>query len=241
MMTIAFPLLLAFGGGIVSFVSPCVLPLVPVYLTVITGLDGRRQGTLATDTRTRSLRTVTYSMLFVAGFSAVFVALGTAASVVGRSLVVNHAVLTHAAGAVVVVMAVFLAGSQLVSLPRLYGERRLRVRPDRWGPLGAVAIGAAFGFGWTPCIGPVLASVLSVASTQGQAAQGAALLGAYSLGLGVPFLVGGLVLDRFAGLTAGLRAHLRGVTLVSAALLAGLGALLITGQLSLIDSAASGL
>ncbi len=239
MIPVAFPLLLAFGGGIVSFVSPCVLPLVPVYLTVITGLDGRTPATLTSESRTPNLRTVKYSILFVAGFSAVFVALGSAASVLGRTLIVNHTVMTRAAGAVVVVMAVFLAGSQLVSLPRLYGERRLRVRPDRWGPLGAVAIGVAFGFGWTPCIGPILASVLSVASTQGQAVRGAALLGAYSLGLGVPFLVGGLVLGRFSELTSGLRRHLRAVTLVSAALLAGLGALLITGELSLIDSAVS--
>lgn len=239
MIPVAFPLLLAFGGGIVSFVSPCVLPLVPVYLSVITGLDARAES--AGGGQKPSLRTVRYSMLFVAGFSAVFVTLGSAATVVGRAAIVNHTALTRSAGALVVVMAVFLAGSQLVSLPRLYGERRVRVRPDRWGPLGAVAVGAAFGFGWTPCIGPILASVLGVASTEGHAARGAALLGAYSLGLGVPFLVGGLVLGRFAELTAGLRRHLRSVTLVSAALLAGLGALLITGELSLIDSAASGL
>lgn len=239
MIPVAFPLLLAFGGGIVSFVSPCVLPLVPVYLTVITGLDARTPQPPARQSQTPNLRTVKYSILFVVGFSAVFVALGSAASVVGSTLIVNHTVMTRAAGTVVVVMAVFLAGSQLVALPRLYGERRLRVRPDRWGPLGAVAIGAAFGFGWTPCIGPILASVLSVASTQGQAVRGAALLGAYSLGLGIPFLAGGLVLGRFAELTSGLRRHLRAVTLVSAVLLAGLGALLITGELSLIDSAVS--
>lgn len=228
-MTLA--LLLAFGGGIVSFASPCVVPLVPVYLSLVTGFDvaagarGHRGGVLR-DTA-----------LFVLGFSAVFVALGSTAGVIGRTLLGDRLVVTRVAGIVIVALAVFLAGSQLVRAPRLYGEHRLSLGGRRAGTFAAPVLGAAFGFGWTPCIGPVLASVLAIATTQGDAWRGAALLGAYSLGLGVPFLAGGAILGRLDRPMAWLRRRLRSVTLVSAGLMGLLGVALLTGQLTLLDTA----
>lgn len=232
----AFPLLLAFGGGIVSFASPCVLPLVPVYLSLVTGFD-----ISAPAARDRTGVILRDTALFVAGFTLVFVLLGTTASVVGQALMVNHLVLTRIAGGTIVVMAAVLAGAQFGVLPRFYGEWRPHVQPRHWGPIAAPVAGAAFGFGWTPCIGPILASVLTIAATQGKGGQGAALLAAYSLGLGVPFIAGGLLLGRLTRLLAWLRRRARAVTVVSAALMVVLGVLLISGQLSLIDTAMGGL
>lgn len=226
--------LVSFGAGIVSFASPCVLPLVPVYLSVVTGLDvseleAGRTGHLRSAARN--------SALFVVGFSAVFVLLGSTASALGRVVLSDHALLTKVAGAIVIAMAVFLAGSQFVSAPRLYGERRVHLSSRRWGPLAAPITGAAFAAGWTPCVGPVLASVLAVAGAQGNVGHGAALLALYSLGLGVPFLVTGLALSQVAGASAWLRCHLRAVTLCSAVLMAAFGALVLFGRLAVLNGA----
>jgi cytochrome c-type biogenesis protein len=222
-------LLLAFGGGIVSFASPCVLPLVPVYLSVVTGLD------LAAAGGGRATAVVRDTALFVVGFTVVFVLLGTTASAVGAVLLTAHPTAVRLAGAFIIALAVFLAGGQLLAAPRLYRSWGYQLRLRRWRPLAAPAVGAAFGFGWTPCVGPVLASILTVAATRGQVAQGAALLAAYSLGLGVPFLAGGLLLRRLSRPLAWLRRRLRAVTLASAALMAALGVLVLTGQLTVLD------
>lgn len=235
-MSLELPLLLAFGAGIVSFASPCVVPLVPVYLSLIGGFDVGRAGA-----RDRTTAIAGDTALFVAGFTIVFVALGSTAGVVGRTLLGHHVIVVRVAGATIIALAVFLAGSQMWRLPRLYGERHLRVDTQRWGRLAAPVMGAAFGFGWTPCVGPVLASVLTVASTQGQAWRGAALLGAYSLGLGVPFLASGLLLGRLDRPMRWMKSRLRALTLTSAAVMALLGLALCTGQLTVIDSAVAGL
>lgn len=230
-MTLMLPALLAFGGGIVSFASPCVVPLVPVYLSLVTGFDVTASSAIRRTTVMRD------TALFVAGFSVVFVALGSTAGFVGRTLLDDRLVVARVAGGVIIALALFLAGAQLVHAPRLYGERRLHVDPQRAGSFAAPLLGVAFGFGWTPCVGPVLASVLTVAATQGQAWRGAALLGAYSLGLGVPFLAGGMVLDQLDRPMAWLRRRLRVMTLTSAALMGLLGVALFTGQLTLLDTA----
>lgn len=233
---VGLPLLIAFGGGMVSFASPCVLPLVPVYLCLISGFDIRSAGSQG-----RSLAMVGDTALFVAGFSVVFVMLGSTASVVGRAVLVNHLLLTEVAGGLIVAMAAFLAASQLFGAPLLYREWRLHPQTRGLGFIAAPVAGAAFGLGWTPCIGPILASVLSVAATQGEAAKGAVLLGAYSLGLGVPFLVAGLLLTHSKTPLLWLRGHSRSIAFGSATLMAVLGALLLSGQLSLIDSMAGSL
>jgi len=223
----------AFGGGVVSFLSPCVLPLVPVYLSLVTGLDvAEVTGTV----RGQLLRVGRDTAGFIAGFAAVFIALGLTATVTGQLLVRNQAAITRVAGLVVLTLALFLAGSLVLKLPWLYRERRPHPDLSRYGPFAPPVAGIAFGFGWTPCIGPVLGSVLAVAATRGREAEGAALLAAYSAGLGVPFLAAGLTYTRLAGVFGWAKRHAAGLTLSSAVVLAGFGILLTLDQLTWVTS-----
>jgi cytochrome c-type biogenesis protein len=225
--------LAAFAGGLVSFASPCVLPIVPAYLSVITGLEigeierGRwhHVGRIARDTG-----------LFIAGFSAVFIMLGLTATALARALAHWQALITRVSGLLVLGFALFIAGSLVLKSPLLYQERRFRPRLSRYGPFAAPVAGMAFGFGWTPCIGPVLGSVLAVASTQARAVQGATLLAAYSLGLGVPFLAAGLAFGRIAGALRWVRRHYRAITITSACALGLFGVLLTLNRLTWVTS-----
>ena len=225
--------LAAFGGGVISFASPCVLPIVPAYLSVITGLDvtegtrgpRRHLGRVARDTG-----------LFIAGFSAVFIALGLSATTVGHALFRNHVLITRVSGLAVLAMSLFLAGSLVLRAPWLYAEHRFHPSPSRFGVFAAPVTGVAFGFGWTPCIGPVLGSVLAVAATQGRVAHGAALLGAYSAGLGLPFLGAGLAFSRLAGAFAWVKRHFTAITLASAVALGFFGVLLSLNRLTWVTS-----
>jgi cytochrome c-type biogenesis protein len=223
--------LAAFGGGIVSFASPCTLPMVPAYLSVVTGLDLSALGD-GQERRRNVARVSRDTALFIGGFTVVFVLLGPTASAVGRATVQDHVLLTRALGGVVIVMGLYLAGSLVLRLPALYGEARFQVAPSRLGPLAAPVAGAAFGFGWTPCIGPVLGSVLTVAASRDSVTQGAFLLLAYALGLAVPFLATGLALGRLAGALGWVRRHFRALTLGSATLIVGFGVLLTVNRLS---------
>ena len=223
----------AFGGGFVSFLSPCVLPLVPAYVSMVTGLDvaelrageGRHAGPLARGTG-----------LFVLGFGTVFVVLGLGANAFGGAVFRNQILLTRISGLVVVAMALFLVGSLVLRAPWLYRELRFHPSPSRLGPLAAPVTGAAFGFGWTPCIGPVLGSVLAFAGAAGHAAHAAVLLAVYSLGLGLPFLVVGLALGRLGGALSWVKRHTTVITLVSATVLGGLGVLLVFNQLTRVTT-----
>jgi cytochrome c-type biogenesis protein len=225
--------LVAFGGGIVSFLSPCVLPILPGYLSLITGVsvgELRETGRGGTDTQTLT-RIAVNTGLFIAGFTVVFVLLFLTSAAISDVVFRNQEMLRRVAGALVIVFAVYLAGTQLVSAPRLYGEARFHPALSRFGPLAAPVAGAAFGLGWTPCLGPVLGSVLAVASTQGETGRGAALLLAYSLGLGVPFLLAGLALGRLEGLFGWFTRHAKVITLFSAFVLGAFGVILFTGNL----------
>ena len=232
-MALGVSYVVAFGGGVVSFASPCVLPVVPAYLSMVTGLDfaeldhntARQIGRIARDT-----------VLFIMGFGVVFVLFGISATALGAAVLRNHLVLTRISGVVVVVMSAMLAGSLFLRIPWLYGEARLHPSPSRLGPFAAPITGAAFGFGWTPCIGPVLASVLAVAATQGGAWHGAALLAVYAAGLGVPFLVVGLSLGRLAAAMHWVKRHSRAITSCSALLLGVFGVLLILNRLTWVTS-----
>jgi cytochrome c-type biogenesis protein len=168
--------LAAFGGRLVSFLSPCVLPLVPAYLSLVTGLD-----VADVKERRHTARVAFHTGLFIAGFSAVFVLLGLSATTAGKTLFRNQVLLTRVSGLVVVAMALFVLGSLVLRSPWLYAEKRFHPRLARFGPFAAPVAGVAFGFGWTPCIGPVLTSVLAVAATREGAARGALLLATYHL------------------------------------------------------------
>lgn len=217
----------AFGGGVVSFLSPCVLPIVPGYLSVITGLDI----TQSDSQRQRRRAIARDTGLFIAGFSVVFVLLGLSATTIGRSVFRNQDVLTRVSGLLLLAMALFLLGSLVLRSPRLYQERRFHPDLSRFGPFAAPVAGVAFGFGWTPCIGPILTSVLAVAATQGSAWRGGGLLLAYSAGLGLPFLATGLLFGRTAGAFAWVKRHFTGLTAASAAALAFFGVLLAFDRL----------
>jgi cytochrome c-type biogenesis protein len=226
-------LLAAFGGGLVSFLSPCVLPIVPGYLSLVTGLDVGEIEQGAPHHRARIARD---TGLFVAGFSTVFILLGLSATAVGRALFRNQVLLTRISGLMVLAMALFLAGSLVLKAPWLYGEKRFHPNASRFGPFAAPVAGAAFGFGWTPCIGPVLGSVLAIAGSQGRAWEGAALLAAYSAGLGVPFMAAGLAFGRAARAFAWVKRHFTALTAASAVSLAFFGVLLTLNRLIWVTS-----
>lgn len=221
----------AFAFGALSFVSPCVLPLLPGYLSMMSGYSAVevREGTVSTR---RMLRV---TLLFVAGFTAVFVALGATATTLGRTLLRNESTFTTIGGWLVVAMGVFLAVTA-VWAPRfmmpLMRERRVEVRPSRLGAWAPPMMGAAFGFGWTPCIGPTLAAILTIAATEETVFQGMFLLFVYSMGLGVPFVLAGLGMTRAYGSFGWFKRHFTPITAVSGLLLAIFGALMVTGQLT---------
>lgn len=218
----------AFLGGVVSFASPCVLPLIPAYLSVITGLNVT---TLQDGGRKHMRQVLVTAGGFIAGFSVVFVALGLTVTAAGQALSVNRDVLTRIAGIIVLAMALFIVGAHILNVPWLYQEHRWRPSSEKFGPFAAPVAGVAFGLGWTPCIGPVLASVLAVAATSSQVGRGALLLLAYSAGLAVPLLAAALALDRISGAMSVVKRHLTGITLASAAVLAVLGTLMALGML----------
>lgn len=228
-MTDNVTLLAAFGAGLISFASPCVLPIIPGYLSLVTGLEASE---LEARDRAATVRVITTTGLFVAGFGSVFVLLGLGATQVGTVLLDNQRLLTQLSGVLLLSMALFLLGSLYLQAPWLYQEARFHPELSRYGPFAAPVAGVAFGFGWTPCIGPVLTSVLAVAATDGRASRGALLLAIYTLGLGIPFLVSGLAFTRATSAIAAMRRHLRAVTWVSALSLAFFGALLTLDRLS---------
>jgi cytochrome c-type biogenesis protein len=214
-------LALALAAGIVTFTSPCVLPLVPGYLSFVSGVGFDELGD-------RPRRVFTCATAFVSGFTAMFVALGAGVAWFGTFLLANRRTLEIAAGAFIIVAALTFAG---LPLPRLVAaERRLPfVAGGR--PATACVTGVAFAVAWTPCVGPTLAAILTLSAGGGSPVEGAVLLAAFSLGLGLPFLLFGLAFTRSLGLVRALRRHWRAVSAASAVLLVAFGALLISGQL----------
>ena len=218
----------AFVGGVISFLSPCVLPLVPGYLSVITGLDIAE---LEGGERQHRLSVIRDTALFVAGFGAVFTFLGLSATSIGRVLFDNQVVLSRLSGALVLAMALFMLGSVFLQAPWLNQEARFHPQLGRFGRAAPTVAGAAFGFGWSPCIGPALTSILAIAATADRAIAGGTLLAVYSLGLGLPFLLTGLALGRLAGVFGFVKRHYTGFVVGSAIILAVIGVLLTTNQL----------
>ncbi len=254
-----FGILAAFGAGILSFLSPCVLPLVPGYLSMVSGLSaaelGAHPGVPPPPATARPLKPLLRGiLLFVGGFTVVFVALGAAASGMGHLLGTHKQALTTGAGVVVVVLGLVVLVSSLPAavwarvgggvsgrLGWLVGERRVHVRPEVLGTWAAPVMGMAFAFAWTPCIGPVLAAVLGMAATRSTLAGGVLLLFAYSLGLGVPFLVTGIAFNRLTGVFARFRRRLALVQVVAGVVLVAFGALLLAGDLGWLSAQFSAL
>ena len=221
----------AFLAGLVSFISPCVLPIVPGYLSFISGVNVTqfKEGGAPRDLVRRVALT---SLFFVLGFSTVFVALGAAATYVGSLLQDHKRALAVVGGVVIIVLGLHTAG--LFRIDWLLSEKRASVRHRPLGLVGAYVVGLAFAFGWTPCIGPILGAILLYASQQETVTQGVVLLSAYSAGLGIPFLLSALAVNAFFRVFGRLRGSMRTVEIVSGALLVAVGLLLVTDRLTLI-------
>lgn len=222
------PIVAALAAGALSFLSPCVLPLVPPYLAYLAGASVERFAGAEPKPQVRR-EAVLAALLFVAGFSTVFIALGASASVIGGLLRAYSYELSMVAGAAIIAMGLhFLGVTRLAWLAR---ERRLEIRKPV-GLWGAYAMGLAFAFGWTPCIGPILAAILAVAASEATVAKGAGLLAVYSLGLGIPFVIAALAVKPFAAFLARFRHHLGKIEKVMGALLVLTGIAFLTGWIT---------
>ncbi|MDQ7844692.1 MAG: cytochrome c biogenesis protein CcdA [Armatimonadota bacterium] len=216
-------LLLAFVAGVLGFASPCIVPLIPGYLSFVSGLSLAEMDLPAR--RARLGQVLAATALFVLGFSVIFTALGASASALGSFVVDNRVALGRVGGIVVVLLGLSVLG--VIRVPGLFRERRLQVARRPGGLLGAVPVGMAFGFAWTPCVGPVLAAILTLAATAQGAAGGALLLFAYSLGLGLPFLVAAVLVTTAVDALGWLRRHGRVVEVFSGGFLVMMGAAMI--------------
>src|ERR671933_868144 len=186
--TATLGLLIAFTAGLLSFLSPCVLPLIPSYVTFITGMSlEEAQGARRT--------ALVHSLLFIAGFTVIFLALGATASVLGRALLAMREWISRLGGALIIVFGLYLLG--VFNIQTLGQERRVHLANKPMGYLGTVLVGVAFGAGWTPCIGPILGSILIYTSSTADLGRGLLLLAAYSLGLAIPFVAAALAVNRF--------------------------------------------
>jgi len=222
-------LISAFLAGLLSFVSPCVLPLVPAYISFISGvsLEKLREGGSGGIRR----NVILTSILFIAGFSTIFILLGASATYAGQFLLQNKILFNRIAGIMIILFGLHVAG--LFQIKFLNYEKRFSFDPQKpVGILGTYLVGLAFAAGWTPCIGPILAAILVVASNQENSGQGMILLASYSLGLAVPFFLTALAINVFFNFFNWIKRHYRVIEMISGALLVILGFLVMTNQLS---------
>jgi cytochrome c-type biogenesis protein len=217
-----------FLAGVVSFLSPCVLPLVPAYVSYITGesLAGMSRG----QQLHARLSALSLSLFFVLGFSTVFIILGASASMLGQSLLQYRYEINIVGGTVIIVFGLFMTG--LIKVPFLYRDTRFQVKSNGGGPGSTFVLGLAFGFGWTPCIGPILGTILSVSAVAATLNQGIALLGVYALGLSLPFLAAALFADKFLSRLKRMRRMGNTLHIVAGVIMIATGIAMITGYLS---------
>lgn len=222
-------LLMAFSAGLLSFLSPCVLPVIPSYVSYITGLSledltgGQDRGSI------RKI-TITNSLFFIAGFSFIFVMLGASSSFLGRFLSDYQETISKVGGAMIVIFGLYIAG--VLRIGFLSRDKRLHLQNKPAGLLGTFLVGAAFAAGWTPCIGPVLGSILIYASTTDSVATGMGLLSVYALGLGIPFLITSITINTALSYFKRINQYMRVISVVTGLLLVVVGSLLFTGDFS---------
>lgn len=222
----------AFLGGLLSFASPCVLPLVPAYLCFLAGLSFNELEESAAAGAMARGRLIGRALAFVFGFATIFVLLGATASALGQALSRWFDILAVVAGLALVVMGLAMAG--ILRLGFLMGEMRHEVSRRPAGLAGAYATGLAFGFGWTPCVGPVLAAILMVSATSETIARGMLLLGAYAAGMGLPFVIAAAFAGPFLRWMARFRRHLGRIQMVAGLILVATGLLIASGQMARI-------
>jgi len=224
-------LIAAFAAGFLSFVSPCVLPLIPGYISFVSGVSVEEMRGDAAPTTSR-LQVFVTSLAFVIGFSLVFIALGASATAIGKFLFAKLPLLSKIAGVILIVFGLHTMG--VFRLAFLETEKRVHAQRKPAGPLGAMLVGVAFAFGWTPCIGPILGGILAIAGSRNSVNEGITLLAVYSLGLGIPFLLTSLAINQFFGAAKKIRRYYHAIEVTSGALLVIIGVLIMTGQLTLI-------
>jgi cytochrome c-type biogenesis protein len=230
-MTHELSIPIAFVAGIISFLSPCVLPLVPGYISMLSGESMEQlKATGGSELAGRIFRN---SIAFVVGFSIVFIALGASATTVGNLLRTNRRLFEIVAGVIVIIFGTHLTG--LIKIPLLYRDVRLHTGAPRRGIAGAGVLGFAFAFGWTPCISPILFAILALASNRDTLFQGMFLLAIYSAGLAVPFLITSLGLTQFLKFYSRFRKHLHAVEVVSGALLITIGVLMVMNKFTVLS------
>jgi cytochrome c-type biogenesis protein len=226
----------AFVAGILSFISPCVLPLIPGYVSFVSGVtldEMRGTGAAAALTSTSAKRrAVIMSLAFVLGFSIVFVSLGASATAIGTLLMDHLQLLGKIAGVVIILFGLHMMGVLKIGL--LYKEKRIQTNKKPAGFFGAILVGMAFAFGWTPCIAPILAAILTVAATQESVGEGVKLLAVYSAGLGVPFIATSFAINKFFAASARIRRHYHTIEVVSGVLMIVVGVLIFTNKFTII-------
>ena len=221
-------ILIAFAAGIISFLSPCVLPLVPGYVSYIAG--GSLEDLTENPSASRRMRAIYLSLFFVLGFSLVFIALGASASAVGEFLLSNKRLFENIAGAVIIVFGLYLMG--LLKIPFMSREMRFVSRAAGGHPASAALLGTAFAFGWTPCIGPVLGGILTMSANTNEVGAGMVLLAFYSLGLGLPFLLAAAFTGFFLNSMKTMRRVSRPFQIFAGTIMVLMGIALITGYLT---------
>ena len=221
----------AFFAGLISFLSPCVLPLVPGYVSMISGVGVEE----LKSAQTRLMRRVMInSIAFILGFSVVFITLGAVATEIGQTLGVYKHTLARVAGVVIILFGLHLTG--IFKIKALYTDARLHSVKGSSTPIGAFVIGFAFAFGWTPCLGPILSAILTIAGQQDTVGKGVLLLSVYSLGLAMPFLLTSLLMERFLVFYSRFRSYMHAIEVASGGLMIALGVLLLIGRFTLISN-----
>lgn len=221
----------AFVAGLVSFLSPCVLPLIPGYISMLSGLSMEELRGQASEGVTNLI--LRNSVAFVIGFSAVFITLGASATAVGRFFLSQRSIFDIVAGVIIIIFGLHLTG--LIKIPFLYREARMNTVAPKRGVVGSFILGFAFAFGWTPCIGPILTGILAMAAIKNTVFQGMFLLAVYSAGLAIPFLLTAFGVGKFVKFYGRFRKHMRAVEVVSGVLLIGIGLLMAFNKFTVLS------
>jgi cytochrome c-type biogenesis protein len=218
-------ILIAFSAGLLSFLSPCVLPLVPSYVTFITGMT-------LEDLQHTKRETIFHALMFVLGFSMIFLALGAGATVFGQIMLRYRDWISRIGGVLIIVFGLYMLG--VFNFALMARDTRLHIANKPIGYLGTLVVGVAFGAGWSPCIGPILGAILTMAANEADLQRGLILLGAYSAGLAVPFLLAAVMVEKFLNVFAKLRHQMVWVNRVSGTLLVFVGVLMVTNRFSML-------
>jgi cytochrome c-type biogenesis protein len=226
-------ILTAFAFGFLSFISPCVLPIVPGYISFISGVSLNELETTGDKSKARR-KIILNTLFFILGFSLIFILLGATATALGQFLFDNLPILSQIAGVIIIIFGLHMAG--VFKIKFLQYEKRIHTQTKPLGFLGSFVVGLAFAFGWTPCIGPILGAILGIAAKKETVWQGIALLTSYSAGLGIPFLITGISISAFYNFFDKIKRYFKTIEIIGGVMLIIVGILMITGSLTLIAS-----